>query len=401
MNRPVRFLLVLDPEDEWKPLQRALERGGIAAAPERVGTLTALRDALPREEWSLVLAASRVDGFTVLDALRLAHDRAPQLPFLVLAQGPDEELAIEAMRRGARDYVMRERPARLPLVVERELQERARRMEAQEVAEHLRQAQKIEAVGRLAGGVAHDVNNMLSVVTGYSELLLMNTHGMPQKTRAALEEIRLASERATKLTRQLLTLSRRKPTASQAIAVNDLVSGMSEMFRRLLGEDVRLTTLLDPDLGEVRADPGHLEQILLNLVVNARDAMPRGGRLAIGTARVTLDAAYVARHPEARPGDYVMLSVTDTGCGMDAATQARIFEPFFTTKDPDKGTGLGLSTVARIVRESGGYVEVLSQPARGSTFRVYLPRMLEERELSAMTPGQATRAGRDAPEHAA
>ncbi|MGB8672852.1 MAG: PAS domain S-box protein [Candidatus Acidiferrales bacterium] len=246
-----------------------------------------------------------------------------------------------------------------------------------QLEEQLRQAQKMEAVGRLAGGIAHDFNNLLMVIQGYADLL---TERLPSgdPLRRNAEQIQAASQRATSLTRQLLAFSRKQILAPKVLNVQTVVADMEKILRRLIGEDIALETSSAADLGLVKADRSQIEQVILNLAVNARDAMPQGGRITIETANVELDASF--SHPPAvlAPGRYVMLAVTDNGCGMDAATQAHIFEPFFTTKEKGKGTGLGLATVYGIVKQTGGYVWVYSEPGRGTSFKIYLPRIEDE-----------------------
>jgi two-component system, cell cycle sensor histidine kinase and response regulator CckA len=238
------------------------------------------------------------------------------------------------------------------------------------------QAQKMEAVGRLAGGVAHDFNNMLCVINGYAEMLLSDP-GQGQQAQAALEEVLKAGGRAASLTRQLLAFSRQQVIAPRVLDLNAVVADVGTMLRRLIGEDVELTTVLDPSLRRVKADPAQVEQVLMNLAVNSRDAMPRGGKVTIETANVELDEAFARTHHVGRPGYYVLLAVSDTGCGMDEATKAHVFEPFFTTKGLGKGTGLGLATVYGVVKQAGGYVYVYSEPGRGTAFKIYLPSVEE------------------------
>jgi hypothetical protein len=254
-----------------------------------------------------------------------------------------------------------------------------RKLEAQ-----LAQAQKMEAMGRLAGGVAHDFNNLLGVITGYSELLERSRQvdGAGQKR---LEQIQKAAHRAAALTRQLLAFSRKEVIQPRVLDLNEVVGDVERMLRRLIGEDVVLVTKLGRDLGRVLADRSQVDQILMNLAINARDAMPDGGNLWIETSNARLDASYLRTHADVRPGSYVMLAVSDTGHGMDQETLSHVFEPFFTTKGEGKGTGLGLATVFGIAKQSGGHVSVYSEPGRGTTFRVYLP-IAEAREAPVSAP---------------
>ncbi len=256
--------------------------------------------------------------------------------------------------------------------------------ERRALEQQLRQAQKMEAVGRLAGGIAHDFNNLLMVISGYSEFLL-DRIGPDPALRGPAQEIANAAERATSLTRQLLAFSRKQMLAPKIVDLNGVVTESLKMLTRLIGEDIDLVMVAGAEIGAAKADPGQIEQVIMNLAVNARDAMPHGGNLTIETANVTLDEEYARLHAPVTPGKYVMLAISDTGVGMDAETQSHIFEPFFTTKGL-KGTGLGLSTVYGIIKQSGGYIWVYSEPGKGTSFRIYLPRVSATGEAIAAEP---------------
>jgi two-component system, cell cycle sensor histidine kinase and response regulator CckA len=252
--------------------------------------------------------------------------------------------------------------------------------EQRRLENQLWRSQKMEAVGRLAGGVAHDFNNLLTVITGYSDLVLASLAESDPR-RKNVEQILKAGERAASLTRQLLAFSRRQVLAPQPLDLNAVVLNLDKMLRRLIGEDIEVLNVLAPDLWTVKADPGQVEQVLMNLAVNARDAMPEGGKLTIETANARIDGQTARRHDPPMPaGDYVMLAVSDDGCGMDQETQNLVFEPFFTTKEEGKGTGLGLATVYGIVKQSGGFIWVYSERGCGASFKIYLPRIQDAKE---------------------
>jgi two-component system, cell cycle sensor histidine kinase and response regulator CckA len=280
--------------------------------------------------------------------------------------------------------------------VNRDITERKKADESlRQKEEQLRQAQKMEAVGRLSGGVAHDFNNLLSVIIGYAEILVVHLKREDPLVKN-VAEIKKAGERAAGLTRQLLAFSRQQVLQPRILDPNIVVGDMGRMLRRLIGEDIEFTTSLDPALGTVKVDQTQLEQIIMNLAVNARDAMPWGGKLRIETSHEVLDEMSCASVGfNVRPGKYVRLTVTDTGTGMDAETQVRIFEPFFTTKEKGKGTGLGLATVYGVVKQSDGYIWVTSKPGEGTTFKILLPEVpkVKTPSISAPAAGNARRSG--------
>ena len=269
--------------------------------------------------------------------------------------------------------------------------------ERRALEQQLRQSQKMEAVGRLAGGIAHDFNNLLMVISGYSEFLLGQL-GDDASMRGHAQEIANAAARATSLTRQLLAFSRKQMLDPKIVDLNGVVAENVKMLTRVIGEDIDLVMVPGPDIGAVKADPGQIEQVIMNLAVNARDAMPHGGKLTIETENVTLDANYARFHAPVKPGDYVMLAISDTGVGMDADTQAHIFEPFYTTKGL-KGTGLGLSTVYGIVKQSEGYIWVYSETGKGTSFKIYLPRFSATGQALATQPELAADADQLDPGH--
>ena len=518
----IHILLVEDSETDAKLVIQAIRRAGHTIEFERVEDRETMWAALDTRLWDVVISDWSMPRFSALAALAVVKEKGLDIPFIIVSGTIGEEAAVEAMRAGADDYVLKDRLARLPAALERELRECATRkahrrseearrtsetrfsrlaesgiigivlgdthggvleandtflqmigytradldagtvkwreltapewqdatnrglhelrtrgvaapytkqyirkdgtriavlvgiamvdtthsiafmvdLTAQNRAEaalekseaQLRQAQKMEAVGRLAGGVAHDFNNVLSVILSYSEMVVDSLQpGDP--LREDVKEIGKAGLRAADLTRQLLTFSRQEVVEPMVLELNDVLANLDKMLQRILGEDVDLVSLHGPHLGRVRADPSSVEQVIMNLAVNSRDAMPTGGKLTIETKNVLLDDVHAGEHLDVAPGAYVMLAVSDTGTGMDQETQRRIFEPFFTTKEKGKGTGLGLSTVFGIVQQCKGSIWVYSEPGHGTTFKIYLPRVDAEPDAPAPAAEPSKRGG--------
>jgi two-component system cell cycle sensor histidine kinase/response regulator CckA len=500
-SKALRVLLVEDSEDDALLVLRELRRGGFDVTSERVDTREALAGALARQAWDIVISDYSMPHFDAPGTLAVVHASGLDVPVIIASGTVGEENAVEALKSGASDFILKGKLARLVPAVRRELREKASREAKRQAEDHyrilfdrcplpmwvydietlafvavnpatvrlygysaqefasmtiadirppedvatlrddvdraagrddgqgrlwrhrkkdgsiiqvevqadnfelegraarlvlandvtdreraqealrkteaqLRQSQKMDAIGRLAGGVSHDFNNIMSVIISYGDMLLADLQP-DDPIRADIDEIHKAGKRAAALTRQLLMFSRQQVIEPRVLDLNEVLTNLDKMLQRILGADVSLVSLRTPKVGRVCADPGGIEQVVMNLVVNARDAMPRGGQLTIETANVTLDEEYARQHVGAKPGPHVMLAVTDTGTGMDRATLARIFEPFFTTKGAGKGTGLGLSTVFGIVQQNGGTVWVYSEPGQGTTFKVYLPRVDE------------------------
>jgi two-component system cell cycle sensor histidine kinase/response regulator CckA len=374
----LNVLLVDDSADDAAIIIRELGRGGREISAERVFDADAMSASLRRRHWDLVLSDWTMPSFSGSAALELVKSAGVDVPFIIVSGTVTEELAIKAMQSGARDWVLKDKLARLLPAVERELGEAAARKRAaialRQSEEHLRQSQKMDAVGGLAAGVAHDFNNVLAVILGHADLLL----GEPSLTndmRESLAEIRGATVRAAELTQRLLAFGRQQVLQPRKTDLNQIVSGLDKMLRRLVGEDVDLVVGTADDAALALVDPGQMQQVVLNLVMNAREAMPSGGRLTVQVSNVHVGEASVGDPSGLTPGHHVMLAVTDTGVGMEPATKARIFEPFFTTKAAGRGTGLGLATVFGIVQQSGGTITTDSAPGRGTAFHVYLPQL--------------------------
>jgi len=376
---PLRLLHLEDDPVDAELITATLIEGGIPCQSQLVDTRQAFVAALKEGRMDLILADYSIPGFDGMTALILALQHRPDVPFLFVSGVIGEELAIDAMHQGATDYVLKQRLGRLVPSVQRalrELDDRAERKRAEEALrqseKQFRQSQKMEAVGRLAGGIAHDFNNLLTVIMGYSQVLLTEL-GPQHPLRGKIEETLKAGERAATLIRQLLTFSSKRSLDPKVLSLNTAVTSLESLLRRLIGEDIQFVSKLDPTNGRLRADQAQLEQVLVNLVVNARDAMPKGGTLTIETAQDALTRSPVYHLTPLPPGPYVRLSVSDTGCGMDRKTQSHIFEPFFTTKGEGKGTGLGLSTVFGIVTQCGGAIDVTSRVGHGTRFDLYFP----------------------------
>jgi two-component system cell cycle sensor histidine kinase/response regulator CckA len=389
---PLRLLHLEDDPVDAELIATTLIEGGIPCQSQLVDTRQAFVAALKEGRMDLILADYSIPGFDGMTALTLARQHRPDVPFLFVSATIGEELAIDAMHHGATDYVLKQRLGRLVPSVQRalrELDDRAERKRAEEALrqseKQFRQSQKMEAVGRLAGGIAHDFNNLLTIIMGYSQVLLTEL-GPQHPLRGKIEETLKAGGKAASLIRQLLTFSSKQSTDPKILSLNIAVTSLENMLRRLIGEDVQFVVKLDPKNGRLRADQTQLEQVLVNLVVNARDAMPKGGTITIETAQVELTRSPVYHIAPLQPGSYVRLTVSDTGCGMDLKTQSHIFEPFFTTKGEGKGTGLGLSTVYGIVTQCGGAIDVTSRVGHGTRFDLYFPSV--ESDILTTTPTQ-------------
>ena len=378
-EKTVRILHLEDSQADAELIQEMLTEDGLKFETIHVDNREDFLAALREGGFDLILADYSLPSFDGITAMNLARDACPDVPFILVSAILGEEVAIETVKQGATDYVLKQRLSRLGPSVRRALREsedRKERMRAEEALRdkenQLRQAQKLEALGRLAGGIAHDFNNLLTIIMGYSRSLL-NELGPDHRLATQIRETQKAGARAAMLIKQLLAFGRRQVLDPRVLDLNFVIDSLQGMLGPLMGGNIQLTIRKDPSLAPIKADQGQIEQVIMNLVVNARDAMPQGGTLTIETATVDVPLEDRPEGPYREPGRYATLAVRDTGSGMDAETQAKIFEPFFSTKEEGKGSGLGLAMVHGIITQSKGWVSVDSAPRLGTVFTLYLP----------------------------
>lgn len=371
MPTPLRVLFIEDSEDDATLQVRLLRQAGYDVEYSRVQSAEELKTALKRT-WDIVISDYSMPHFSGTEALKVVREKGVDVPFIFVSGTIGEDAAVAALKVGAQDYLMKTNLGRLIPSVQRELRESEERRQRIRLEEQVHQLQRFEAIGRLAGGVAHDFNNVIGAIMGWAEIGA-NAAYPGGDLQDKFLKIRAQADRASGLTRQLLAFARRQTLQPSNTNLNELAKESISLLRNVIGERIEIQLQLAEDLNVIWADPGQVEQVLMNLSLNARDAMPNGGRLVVETKNVSVGDDYQRSHPYAVPGDYVLLRVLDTGIGMDADTLTHIFEPFFTTKEIGRGTGLGLATVYGIVKQHRGFIDVDSTPGQGTAFRVYLP----------------------------
>ena len=393
MAIPLRVLFIEDSDDDTSLQVRLLEKAGYDVSFLRVQAPETLVSALDRK-WDVIISDHSMPRFKGTDALRIVRELGVDVPFIFVSGTIGEDSAVAALKVGAQDYLMKTNLSRLVPAIERELREAEQRRQHKALEHQVHQLRRFEAIGRLAGGVAHDFNNMIGAIMGWADI------GMDQapagtKMQETFQKIRSQADRAAALTRQLLAFARRQILQSRNVDVNQLAREEMALLRNVIGERVDVQLSLAENLWVAWADPGQIEQVLMNLCLNAKDAMPEGGRLLVETRNVEIGEDYHRIHAYASPGRYVLLRVADTGDGMDATTLEHLFEPFYSTKEPGKGTGLGLATVYGIVKQHKGFINVDSAVGQGSSFQVYLPtgEGRAEAPAAAATPGRTRGSG--------
>jgi two-component system cell cycle sensor histidine kinase/response regulator CckA len=375
MGTPLRLLIIEDSEDDTALILQELRRGGYETDFKRVESEDTLKSVLALQDWDLVISDFSMPQFSGTDALKLVRTMGSDTPFIFVSGAMGEDTAVAALKNGAQDYLVKTNLTRLVPAVQRELQEAEDRKERKRLEKHVQQLQKFEAIGRLAGGIAHDFNNTIGAIMGWAELGYDESKE-GSRSRDRFEKIREQAVWAGKLTSQLLTFARRQVLQPRGVNLNTLVDESMKLLYRLIGEQFDTRVIKHPELEITLVDPTQVQQALMNLCLNARDAMPEGGTLTIETQNVEIDDEYCRQHPSGTPGRYVMLSVSDTGVGMDKATLDQVFEPFFTTKELGRGTGLGLATVYGIVKQHNGFIYAYSEPGNGTVFRLYFPVLI-------------------------
>lgn len=372
-DKAIRILCLEDSEQDRMVLEETLESDGLICNLVHARDREEFEAALGQGLFDLIISDFTLPGYDGMAALAAARKAQEQTPFIFVSGTIGEDRAIEGLKRGATDYVLKHRRDRLAPAVRRALREARERSERRQLEVQLRQAQKMEAFGQLAFGVAHDFNNLLAVIRGNAQLALKRSQKGGEEVQENLAQITTASEKAANLTRQLLAFSRKQEWRPRPVNLNVAINNMTKMLRRIIGEDIQLRHSHDGQTPCVHADEGMIEQVLLNLVVNARDAMPQGGDLLISTKKLRIDAKYARSSSQEGSGEFICLRVRDTGRGIAPENMERIFEPFFTTKEAGKGTGLGLATVYGIVKQHRGWIRVSSRVGAGTVFRIFLP----------------------------
>ncbi len=388
MNSPIHILHLEDDPSDAALIQLALKAGGIDCAITCVQTKENFVSVLKEGGIDLVLSDFSLPGFDGVSAAAIVREQWPAMPLILVSGTLGEELAVDSLKSGATDYVLKERLGRLAPAVRRAMREVKERKERQLLEAQIVESQKMDVIGQLASGVAHDFNNILAVIMGYSDIMLQLLDP-DDRLHNYVGEIRAASERAAGLTGQLLVFSRKQTVQTTVLDLNTVTQDLDQMLRRLIHENIEMVVVPGDQIGRINADAGHIGQVLMNLVVNARDAMPMGGKVTITTSNVTILEKELQTNASAIPGDYVMLSVSDTGTGMTDEVKAHLFEALFTTKPKGKGTGLGLATCQTIVRQAGGHIRVCSEIGKGTEFKIYYPRVDQPLDAAA----RATQAG--------